>query len=306
LDNSVALQDPYGRQVGYETLDPHYYTCGIGLNHCRGSDASFFTMNSGINSLRGLIARPSAVRPPGTGWGPLDINSAHPYFIVNAVDQGFFFVGMNVQKVGRTTGWTSGSITATCVDNFGGNFPVYNVTRCAYQADYTDYEGDSGGPVFTFPGSGGPVGDLVELGGVHFGEVDGKSVFSKYSRIASDFGGTLIATRPISLGTPSVTGTISGGNPSFSWAAISGATRYQIIRVTASGSTVLKEYLPTTTGTSFVDSFTQATAYNGTTPFTDDGPWAYYEIIALGGASELSAASTAIFYRTILGCSGRC
>jgi len=305
-DGSVALQDPYGRQIGYETNDPSGYFCSF--NTCRGSDASFFTMSAGINSLRGLIARPSGVAaPPGTGGGPLTINSSHPYFIVNGVDAGFYYVGMNVQKVGRTTGWTSGSLTATCVDHYNGNWPGADVTRCAYQASYTDEGGDSGGPVFTFPGYGGPVGDLVELGGVHFGNFGlGSAVFSKYSRIASDFGGTLVATRPITLGTPSVSGTIAGGNPSFSWNAISGATRYQIIRVTADGSTVRNEYLATTTGTSYVDSYTLATAYNGTTPFNDGGPWAYYEVIALGGATELSARSTAIHYRTTLTCSGKC
>jgi hypothetical protein len=232
----------------------------------------------------------------------------HPFFIVTDVDQGYYYVGMNVQKMGRTTGWTSGAITGTCVDQQNGGLIGFYTTTCAYRASYVDQGGDSGGPVFTFPGTTGAVGDLVALAGVHFGEVAGTgpvSVFSKYSRIANDFGGTLVATRPISLATPSVSGSLNFNSPRIAWPAVPGATRYQIMRGYSDGSTWTYTYLLQVTGTSFTDGSVIATQYNGTTPLYS-GMYARYEVVALGGSTEVSGTSTSVYFVTTNICSGKC
>ncbi|MBI3568916.1 MAG: hypothetical protein HY084_12025 [Gemmatimonadetes bacterium] len=303
VDWSLVHQDYGGRVVGYEYADPQGYQCGYGM--CRGSDASFFKLDDTVPSLRGLIARTLSAAPPGTGPGSTTSDASHPYFIVTGVDQGYYFVGMNVQKMGWKAGWTSGAIVGTCVDHQNGPWYSFYGTTCAYQATYADSSGDSGGPVFTFPGTAGAVGDLVELAGVQFGERTGYAMFSKFSRINNDFGGNLVATRPLTLGTPSVSGAMNYNNPSISWAAVTGATRYQIIRVTFDGSTVRVDYLPQVTSTSFVDGVTLATSYNGTTPI-GSGIYAWYQVIAIGGSSELSAPSTAVWFQTTNTCTGRC
>ena len=65
---------------------------------------------------------------------------------------------MVVDKVGRSTGWTRGEVTATCVSRDHG----YAVKVCQIRADYHSAGGDSGSPVFfKLPG------DNVALVGIH-------------------------------------------------------------------------------------------------------------------------------------------
>lgn len=307
-DYSNMHQSASGRTIGYETVDPFGYQCGI--NKCRGSDASFFYTDT-VTAQRGLIARTKFSAPPGGGAGSLEVDPLHPYFIITEVDAGYYYAGMNIQKVGQTTGWTSGTIQGTCVDHTWIPAPGMfgYVLTCGYTTNYTDAGGDSGGPVFTFLGASGAVGDLVGLAGVHRGAFNtGLAIFSKFSRIANDFlpvAGTLVATRPQSLSTPAVTGSISGGNPSLSWPAVPGATRYQVVRYSSDGNSGHTDYLPVTTATSLVDSYTYATQYYGTTPIYD-GVYAYYKIIAISGATEVSAATTPLYFQTTLTCTGRC
>lgn len=59
------------------------------------------------------------------------------------------FVGLGVDKVGRTTGWTRGAITATCKDiKLSVGSVVYIVTCAGEVGGASVGLGDSGGPVF--------------------------------------------------------------------------------------------------------------------------------------------------------------
>jgi hypothetical protein len=64
------------------------------------------------------------------------------------------YVGLVVDKVGRTTGWTRGSVNATCVTGtenglFAGSIPFQERVLCADQfSNASAGQGDSGSPVF--------------------------------------------------------------------------------------------------------------------------------------------------------------
>lgn len=108
---------------------------------------------------------------------------------MSAFDVDNTIVGQEVQKVGHVTGWTYGNVTNTCANHYNGNYPPFDVTRCAYMADYISDGGDSGGPVFKWSSTSGNSALLV---GTHFGTIGGTPVFSKFSRIASEMGGTMV------------------------------------------------------------------------------------------------------------------
>ena len=86
--------------------------CPKGGKLCRYSDASRAAYVNGANQALGSIARTS-----GANNGSLDITGS---FSISADDcattGGCLAVGTVVNKVGRTTGWTSGAITNTCVN----------------------------------------------------------------------------------------------------------------------------------------------------------------------------------------------
>ena len=183
LDNTTVSNG--GNLRGVESDDPAWYWCGV--NHCRDSDASLFQLNSPSypNYKRGRIARPTS--RSNTAYGPLVVDTINPYFEVAAIDLDNTIVGQEVQKVGHVTGWTYGNVTETCANIYKGSFPPpYDLTRCAYKADYISDGGDSGSPVFKWSS-----GNSVLLLGTHIGR-DGDASFSKFSRIASEMGGSML------------------------------------------------------------------------------------------------------------------
>jgi hypothetical protein len=88
-----------------------------------------------------------------------------------------------LHMVGRTSGWISGQVTATC---FNVSIPNTNkVLLCQDKASYPSQGGDSGSPVFritNFP----DVND-VHLVGSHHG-VTGSGIFSYLGNIYLDLG----------------------------------------------------------------------------------------------------------------------
>ncbi len=209
-DNTIASQVSAGRRIGVEYVDPNKYHCG--LNWCRASDASLFRLDDSVPSLRGLIARTTARNGGGSngGNGPTTIDAMHPYFIISGAGTSLN-TGMEVQKMGRTSGWTYGTVTSTCVDhhydkNETGLITTYT-TVCNFDADIEVVGGDSGGPMFRWSG-----GDSVTLEGTTVGTLStSDGVFSKFSRIASDMGGTLVVTKTGTI--PTLTVSISGPTP---------------------------------------------------------------------------------------------
>lgn len=171
-----------GSQLGQETEDPDYQNCFFGFRSCRESDAAFVEYDAGV-SVKADVARPQGWGGPNSGSGTLDIDhgsnmdvrggKSHP------VD------GEVVDKVGRTTGWTWGSVQRTCVNrgatNNGNRVTVNGdpvIMKCQYTANLDGSGGDSGSPVFVWHGS------EVTIVGLYWG---GGGTFSTLDGIASDF-----------------------------------------------------------------------------------------------------------------------
>lgn len=280
VDGTTAYSHFPGNLVAHEGLDPAGYQCGF-TNYCRGSDASFFIFDNGYtaNSL-GLIARPMS--------GSTTIDPSNPYFIIVDATAANAWVGMPVQKIGWYTGWTSGSIDATCVDHYYGTEISHYVTRCVDEASYADHEGDSGGSVFQII-----AGNQVRLLGAHLGEIGSESVFSQFDRISSDFGGGLSAIRPATLTAPTMTASIVLGQPKVTWTAVPGATTYYLFRTKqdpyCSGSAQLLS------STSFTE-WTDASITNATATGLGQCPYASYYVVA-GNTTEYSPRSNISYFQ---------
>lgn len=167
-----------GGVIATEVADPEYsrrncYPTRI----CRFSDASRAAYAPGTESALGSIARTAA--PNATGNANLLITGA---FQITGEDLSTeFVVGSTVNKVGRTTGWTTGPVAATCVDFgvLGSNV----VQLCQTAVEAVSGPGDSGSPVFERGG-----GDNVTLAGILWGGGDGIFVFSPLANIEQELG----------------------------------------------------------------------------------------------------------------------
>ena len=160
-------------KIATEVDDPRYRQgngCPAG-RRCRMSDALRARYAAGTASSLGKIARTTAVNN-----GSITISGN---FTITA--EGNPVVGQNASKVGRTTGWTRGPITNTCVNvNVSGS----NITQlCQTIVSAGVGGGDSGGPVFR--GSGNNVTLLGILWG---GSGSGTFVFSPIANVESELG----------------------------------------------------------------------------------------------------------------------
>jgi len=164
-------------QIATEVADPRYFRRRNGCpngRRCRFSDASRAAYAGGTASALGSIARTT-----GANNSSLTISGS---FFVTA--EGNPVVGQTANKVGRTTGWTRGAITATCVNvNVSGS----NITQlCQTIVSAGVGGGDSGAPVFLQPNTNN---NSVTLLGILWGG-SGSSiyVFSPISNVESELG----------------------------------------------------------------------------------------------------------------------
>ena len=101
-----------GTVIATEVEDPAYFKGGACPKSkiCRYSDAARALYSAGVASTRGAIARTSA---PNNG--SLTVTGT---FAVTTQDNSTvnFSVGTTINKVGRTTGWTQGNVTNSCVN----------------------------------------------------------------------------------------------------------------------------------------------------------------------------------------------
>ena len=157
--------------IGYEIVDPPPYSDVIcPSSPCRWSDALVALWTSSRWDF-GHIARTT-----GLGNGSVTVDPVQPTFsILSEISYGN--VGDLVYRVGRSSGWTSGTITNNCVNAYEtGNVLVY----CQEEAAFNALGGDSGGPVFSptvYPG-------WVDLRGI----VWGGRTFSDMYGIERDLG----------------------------------------------------------------------------------------------------------------------
>jgi hypothetical protein len=163
-------------QVATEAADPPYsgnlQGCPSG-RVCRRSDASRAGYVNGFNQFAvGRIARTNRPGRSLTIVGDFTITA-----------EGSAVVGNVVNKVGRTTGWSQGSVTNTCVNT---NVSGTNITQiCQNFVSATVGSGDSGSPVFQITS-----GNNVRLMGILWGGSGSQNfVFSPLNQVEQELGG---------------------------------------------------------------------------------------------------------------------
>lgn len=162
-------------QIATEVADPQYTrggACPSG-RRCRRSDAARAAYASGTSSTLGSLARTT-----GANNGSVTISGR---FTVTG--EGNAVVGQTVSKVGRTTGWTRGAVTGTCVHvNVSGT----NITQlCQTLVSAGVGSGDSGSPVFRQQSGG----SNVTLLGILWGSSGSTLyVFSPMANIEAELG----------------------------------------------------------------------------------------------------------------------
>ena len=177
------LQSTDPTKIATEVADPVYVKNGPGCprgRRCRVSDASRAAYVNGANQALGLIARTS-----GANNGSLSIVGS---FSITTDDckttlGGCLAVGATVNKVGRTTGWTAGKITNTCVNTGVSGSTI--VQRCQTFVSAGVGGGDSGSDVFQVTSS-----TNVMLAGILWGgNSEGTQfVFSPLANVVQDLG----------------------------------------------------------------------------------------------------------------------
>jgi hypothetical protein len=162
--------------IATEVADPEYFRgrdCYASFV-CRYSDASRAAYAAGTQSELGSIAR-----TPAANSRSLNIQGK---FHISAEDLNTeFVIGSELNKVGRTTGWTQGPVSATCVDVLASGTRFVSLCQTFVQAGVAG--GDSGSPVFAEEG-----GDNVTLAGILWGGGGGDFVFSPLANIERELG----------------------------------------------------------------------------------------------------------------------
>jgi hypothetical protein len=123
--------------IGTEIADP-LYTWRLGCPRgriCRYSDSAFAQLANGVGASLGFLAQTDSV-------GSLTIAGT---FRITA-EAARRITGELLNKVGRTTGWSQGPITQTCVNV--GVAGTRIVLLCQDFVQATVGAGDSGSPVF--------------------------------------------------------------------------------------------------------------------------------------------------------------
>jgi hypothetical protein len=159
-----------GNKVGDEIVDPLYFTAGPcpSGRRCRLSDSAFV----GYTIARGQ----DIVRTTGWNNASLEVNPSIPTLPIVS-EATTWVIGNELDKIGRTTGWTYGVVTATCQDINVVDTDITllcqdTVTRRMAQTQTMSGHGDSGAPVFRWRGV------VVELAGILWGGTDDGTSFS--------------------------------------------------------------------------------------------------------------------------------
>jgi hypothetical protein len=161
--------------IGTEVHDLPFFTggsCPAG-RLCRWSDSAGGRYAPGINNIFARIYRTT-----GVNTGSLAIDPANPMFTITA-ERPFPNIGDTMHKVGRTTGWTSGTVSQSCANT---NVSGTNITMLCQEhvsgASGIVAGGDSGSGVFD-----NVVGNNVRLVGLLWGGGANVFVFSAMSEV---------------------------------------------------------------------------------------------------------------------------
>jgi hypothetical protein len=166
--------------IATEADDPTYFKNGVCPKgkKCRYSDASRALYASGTGSNLGEIARTVSVNT-----GSLTIDDGNPFFSISGM--GAAGVGAVVNKVGRTTGWTQGTVTRTCVATAVQGSQVMQLCQTFVSGSGTIVSGgDSGSGVFTGTGA-----NVTLVGLMWGGSSDNRTfIFSPINQVQSELG----------------------------------------------------------------------------------------------------------------------
>lgn len=177
--------------VGTVTSNPPTFTglgCAAG-DQCRNSDAALTTVSLGASDwdLGGIARTTTRGTGPGSS-GSLTINASSPRIALAGASS--FFQGDSLEKIGQTTGWTAGVVTATCayhVDSFHHGRVCDGVVAAGANS------GDSGSPVFWKSASGAYYLMGILWGGAN-GQPGGPNTtefwFSRFTSVKSDLSPT--------------------------------------------------------------------------------------------------------------------
>jgi hypothetical protein len=177
-----------GTVIATEAADPTYFRGGACPRGriCRYSDSARALYTSSVSSTRGAIAKTAVVNN-----GSLEVAGA---FTITSQDNTTtsFATGTTLNKVGRTTGWTQGNVTRTCVNTnvSGSNITQLCQTFVEHSSATLVAGGDSGSNVFRITS-----GDNVQLVGILWGgSSNGRLfVFSPLKQVQDELG-SLTAT----------------------------------------------------------------------------------------------------------------
>ena len=163
--------------IGTEAADPVYFKGGVCPKGkmCRYSDAARVLYASGTASNRGDILKTTGANNNSLTVGGL--------FTVTSQDNSttHFTIGRTLNKVGRTTGWSQGPVSRTCVNTNVSGSRVHQL--CQTFVDAAVGSGDSGSPVF-----GITSGDAVQLVGILWGGGTSYYVMSPLASIQRELG----------------------------------------------------------------------------------------------------------------------
>lgn len=135
--------------IGTEAIDPNYYNshqgpCPYTGAKCRQSDAAFVASSGARVMQLGSIAEANLGSATWTG----------SYYTITGTASGYGTVGEMRDKVGRTTGHTRGTLTATCVDTgVSGSNIVLLCQNFVSSSSVIVKGGDSGSQVFSGSGN---------------------------------------------------------------------------------------------------------------------------------------------------------
>lgn len=190
-EGTVYFQLAAPDRVAVEVADPAYVAgldpdCPPG-RFCRYSDALFarYDYNEPSFGAFGSVARTTG---RGSATGSLTLASIP--FEVTRVDP-FPIVGTQVNKIGRTTGWTYGRVVRSCLHVNPSS--TNNTLICQHAVTAGVLPGDSGSPAFrwgTAPRYWQPYGKSrsIEAVGLVWGGTTGSFYFSPITLIEAELG----------------------------------------------------------------------------------------------------------------------
>ena len=177
--NEATRYDQGGERVGTEVADPNYGKsddCPSG-RRCRLSDSAFVRVKDVKRDTNGI-----AETDGQNDMDDPDLTMKDHLDIVGY--ESTTLVGEELDKIGRTSGWTYGTVEETCV-----TFDVYEEDEdtgltllCQDTVFAGSTMGDSGAPVFRYAGNGGEV----RLRGILWGTSGGTFAFSPIDQIRKE------------------------------------------------------------------------------------------------------------------------